>query len=329
VPQYFYLHQGNKMRAQTEDCAGFMVYGGTAGIDYRYANGVLTVISDTPLTISGRSAKDIIVVNSSTGADITLAGVEIEERAAFRCAFEIASGSVNITLVGENKLKSGSNRAGMQKDTDDSLTINGSGSLNAAGGFLGAGIGGGWNSPGSNIIIDGGTVTAIGGADGAGIGGGSSGSGSKITVNGGNVTAVGGHNGAGIGGGWNSAGSSITISGGNVTASGTDGGAGIGGGWTGSGSNITINGGNVNARGGDDASGIGGGYGGIGSKIKIAPVSGSITVTECDDESDTLFTHTVVSPDVRSYPGSTKACIKTGLVLSGVITGGLFLSAGS
>ena len=159
----------------------------------------------------------------------------------------------------------------MQKDTDDSLTINGSGSLNATGGFLGAGIGGGWNSPGSNIIIDGGTVTAIGGADGAG----------------------------------------------------------IGGGWTGSGSNIIINGGNVNARGGDDASGIGGGYGGIGSKIKIAPVSGSITVTECNDESDTSFTHTVVSPDVRSYPGSTKACIKTGLVLSGVITGGLFLSAGS
>ena len=157
----------------------------------------------------------------------------------------------------------------------NSLTIYGqsaqSGQLIANGGEYAAGIGGGYQSSGSNITINGGTVTSTGGKYAAGIGGGKEGSGSNITINGGTVTANGGILGAGIGGGDNSSGSNITINGGKVTANGGNGGAGIGGGAYASGSNITINGGMIDAKGGEyGGAGIGGGDKGSGSNIKVA-----------------------------------------------------------
>lgn len=82
-----------------------------------------------------------------------------------------------IELDGDNKLKSGSGNAGLEKNKHESegtLTIkddNGKdGSLTAEGGDDGAGIGGGIGSTGSSITIRGGAVEAVGGSNAAGIG---------------------------------------------------------------------------------------------------------------------------------------------------------------
>jgi uncharacterized repeat protein (TIGR02543 family) len=197
------------------------------------------------------STANTITVNASGTVDITLQAVNIQTSG---CAFLIQSGTVNLTLSGNNTLVSTENYAGLQNGTNQ-LTIDGSGSLYAQcvttvyG--VGAGIGGGDWSDGSNITINGGAITAVGGNNSAGIGGGHAGSGSNITINGGTVTAEGtGYYGAGIGGGcWND-GSNITINGGTVVAQGAYYGAGIGGGMNGSCSNVTINGGSVRAIGG-------------------------------------------------------------------------------
>ncbi len=115
-----------------------------------------------------------------------------------------------------------------------------------------------------------GKLEAYGGNMGAGIGGGFYSSGSHITINGCNVLARGGTNAAGIGGSWHTSGSDITINGGTVDAGGGTNGAGIGGGFEAPGTNITINGGKVTASGGDFATGIGGGGQSSGSNIFVA-----------------------------------------------------------
>ena len=223
-------------------------------------------------------------------------------------------GNVEIELDGDNELKSGTQRAGLEKTSTGTLTLKDdnkeAGSLTATGGFnsagigggylgsgenititggtvtatggrLGAGIGGGREGKGENITITGGTVTATGGSDGAGIGGGSSGSGENITIKGGTVTATGGESGAGIGGGNDGDGKNITITGGTVEATGYFGGAGIGGGNSGSdGENITITGGSVTAFGGEWAAGIGGGNEGKGNNITIT--GGTVNTTGGD-----------------------------------------------
>ena len=175
-------------------------------------------------------------------------------------------GNVEIELDGENELKSGAYRAGLEKNNSTSagtLTLKdnkeaGSGSLNAEGGALSAGIGGGDGGGAENITITGSTVTATGGSamgfGGAGIGGGSDGrnsdsNGKNITITGSTVIATsegvgerGNRGGAGIGGGCIGNGENIAITGSTVTATGHFGGAGIGGGYKGSGSNVTVSG---------------------------------------------------------------------------------------
>ena len=109
-----------------------------------------------------------------------------------------------IELDGDNKLKSGSNNAGLEKNERESkgtLTIkddNGKdGSLTAEGGDGGgdgggAGIGGKHESGAGNIEITGGTIKAVGGEGAAGIGGGVYGPGHDIEISGGKVSATGG-----------------------------------------------------------------------------------------------------------------------------------------
>ena len=82
------------------------------------------------------------------------------------------------------------------------LTINGTGTLNASTNGGGAGIGSGYNGdqrPGGNIVINGGVINATGGNLGAGIGSGGRSKIGNITINGGTINAVGGGNSAGIG----------------------------------------------------------------------------------------------------------------------------------
>ena len=88
-----------------------------------------------------------------------------------------------IELDGKNELKSGGYHAGLEKNdemSEDGETISGKltikddndtkGSLTAEGGDGGAGIGGGKESTGSGITIQGGAVKAVGGSNAAGIG---------------------------------------------------------------------------------------------------------------------------------------------------------------
>ena len=265
-------------RAAGTVCGDFTVAGGVQGTDYTFSNGVLTILSAAALTIQNTdpaaATSNRIEVAKDVNANITLAGVNIDAVNSGEAAFKIAddsAGNVTVTLAGSNTLKSGDNHAGLEKNgTAGQLTIEGDGSLHAAGGNGGAGIGGGNGRAGSNITIKGGEVTATGGLRGAGIGGGMDGAGSNITISGGKVTAAGSDGGAGIGGGSVEAGSNITISGGEVTAEGGEKGAGIGGGERCEGSNITISGGEVTAKGGEKGAGIGGGMDGAGSNITIS-----------------------------------------------------------
>ncbi len=126
---------------------------------------------------------------------------------------------------------------GIQGAAGKTLTITGTGSLNAASGGSGAGIGSGAYSKNyperacGDIVIEGGTITATtAGSYGAGIGSGDNGVCGTITISGGTITATGGYKAAGIGGGESSSCGAISISGGTITATGGNFAAGIGSG---------------------------------------------------------------------------------------------------
>ena len=260
----------------------------------------ITVINNFADTVLNLTLKDVKIDVSDTGS------YWVEGKAALSVQ---GKGNVEIELDGNNELKSGVQRAGLEKNTSTStgtLTLKddkeaGSGSLKATGGKYGAGIGGGEyysgenititggsSGSGENITINGGEVTASGGDNwddcGAGIGGGNGGVGKNITITGGTVNATGGYGGgaAGIGGAFAN-GENITITGGTVNAAGSyfdhGMGAGIGGGGNSSGNNITITGGTVNVTGGyGGGAGIGGGAeGGGGNNITIK--GGTVTAT--------------------------------------------------
>ena len=234
---------------------------------------VITLINNFANTVLNLTLRDVKIDVSDTG----------RENHAGKAALSVqGKGNVEIELDGENELKSGAYRAGLEKNNSTSagtLTLKdnkeaGSGSLNAEGGALSAGIGACYEEGTKNIIITGGTVTATGGDGGAGIGGGSDGrnsdsNGKNITITGSTVTAKGGNGSAGIGGGVGGSGESITITGSTVTAEGGNGAAGIG---SGNGKNITITDSTVTATGKYGGAGIGGGGfdgGGNGNHITI------------------------------------------------------------
>lgn len=208
-------------------------------------------------------------------ATVTLYNVSISDsdKPGITC-----NGNATITLSGSNTVSStNTSYSGIYVPSDKTLTIGGVGSIVATGGNNAAGIGGGdkyysYNSCG-NIRITSGTVTAIGGNNGAGgyggagIGGGNISSFGDIEITGGTVTATGSGGGAGIGNGPGGVPcGNIRITGGSVTATGGNygtggiGGAGIGGG---NGQSyfkaVIISGGTIVANGGNYAAGIGGG----------------------------------------------------------------------
>ena len=260
-----------------------------------FCDHIITVINKAATALK-LTLKDVKIDVSDTGKNTGYPWTSDEGKAALSVQ---GNGNVEIELDGNNELKSGPHRAGLEKNTSTStgtLTLkddnNEAGSLTATGGDWGAGIGNGGyygnsdNRSGENITITGGTVNATGGWGGAGIGGGYYGSGKNITIKGGTVTATGGEEGAGIGGGYYYGGGyygngyygngeNIKITDGTVNATGGWGGAGIGGGGGGgngaggNGKNITIIGGTVTAGGGYRGAGIGGGISGSGKNITI------------------------------------------------------------
>ena len=192
------------------------------------------------------------------------------------------AGDTKITLVGDNKLTSGNQCAGLEHNGKDyygsdtgKLTItsgntdgSNTGSLTATGGGGSAGIGSGWfgNYYGAGTIeITGGDITATGGNNAAGIGSGCDAtSDTHIIINGtAKIEAQTEQGGAGIGSGHNSTGNTTIDIGGDaiVKAQGGSDAAGIGSGDDSTGTTtINIKGGTIKeAIGGDGGAGIGGG----------------------------------------------------------------------
>ena len=234
--------------------------------------------------ITGKSDEHTVTIDTSEGnVDVTFDDLKIDASSGNEAAVSVTGkGDTNIELDGDNELKSGNRHAGLEHnktDTSGKLTIQDkdkNGSLDATGGFRGAGIGGG-EAQNGQVTITGGTITATAGSSsgrfiyggGSGIGGGDGGTGvggnGDVEITGGTITATGFY-GAGIGGG-RSADGDVTISGGTIkkaeSLSPTDpGGAGIGGGYYGDG-RVTITGDAFieEAQGGIQSAGIGGGQG--------------------------------------------------------------------
>ena len=151
-----------------------------------------TTKDDTDTVITGESKEHTVTIDTSEGnVDVTFDDLKIDVSGkkegdvsgdgpvdAGKAAVTVqGGGDATIELDGDNELKSGSCNAGLEKNEHESkgtLTIKDDkgkdGSLTAEGGDGGAGIGGGAEKTGSNIIIRGGTIEAVGGSNAAGIG---------------------------------------------------------------------------------------------------------------------------------------------------------------
>ena len=148
--------------------------------------------------ITGESEEHTVTIDTSKGnVDVTFDDLKIDvsgkkegdgsgdgpARESKAAVTVQGGGDATIELDGKIELKSGSCKAGLEKDdemSEDGETISGKltikddkgkdGSLTAEGGEGGAGIGGGKESTGSSITIRGGAVKAVGGSNAAGIG---------------------------------------------------------------------------------------------------------------------------------------------------------------
>ena len=241
-----------------------------------------------------------IINNTDNDLKVTLSGVTITDPKGDAAPVSVSgTGDTAIELDGSNTLESSGWHAGLERNEEknsDGNVVSGkltiqdedkNGSLDATGGFGGAGIGGANIKNSGALEITGGTITATGKQDGAGIGGGGSGGDGMVTISGGNITARGGSSdnpkaicGAGIGGGGGGGNATVTITGDAVIEEATGGGgcAGIGSGYYNSKTDITISGNAVvkNAQGGAKGAGIGGGGGGL----STGGSTGTVTITD-------------------------------------------------
>ena len=158
----------------------------------RVSQGEKKNVEDTDTVITGKSEEHTVTIDTSGGdVDVTFDDLKIDvsgkkegdgnddgpARESKAAVTVQGGGDATIELDGDNELKSGSCNAGLEKNEHESkgtLTIKDDkgkdGSLTAEGGDGGAGIGGGAEKTGSNIIIRGGTIEAVGGSNAAGIG---------------------------------------------------------------------------------------------------------------------------------------------------------------
>lgn len=171
--------------------------------------------------ITGKSKEHTVTIDTSKGdVDVTFDDLKIDVRGKkegdgsgdspvreSKAAVTVKGDhDAAIELDGDNELKSGGYKAGLEKNderSEDGKTISGKltikddkgkdGSLTAEGGEGGgAGIGGKHESGAGDIKITGGTIEAVGGEGAAGIGGGVYGTGHDIEISGGKVSATGG-----------------------------------------------------------------------------------------------------------------------------------------
>jgi len=185
------------------------------GTGWSWADPVLTINNGANITVTGtvKNGRKIEVSANAT-ANVTISNIYISGEDVVvgdgweGCPLYLNSGAnVTLTLDGDNKIKAGHYWPAISVTTNRTLTIGGTGSLDATGGWSCAGIGGGlWgNGPCGTITINSGTIHAKGGGSswmgtgGSGIGGGAAEPSGNITINGGVVNAIDGGGGAGMG----------------------------------------------------------------------------------------------------------------------------------
>ena len=146
-------------------------------------------------------------VTIADGATVTLSGVNITaitNNSSHQWPGISCLGNATIVLGGSttNTVKGGYQSSGIYVPEYKTLTLQGSGTLNATGSQKAAGIGSSYGNSCGNITINSGTVNATGGQWAAGIGSGCENSScGSIYINGGTVAATGGEDAAGIGSG--------------------------------------------------------------------------------------------------------------------------------
>ena len=193
--------------------------------------------------ITGTLANNV-KISIADGATVTLAGVSINADGTWTSGYAgitcEGDATINLAAGTTNTVKGiGNGWPGIyvpgdyNSTTYKTLTIQGTGTLNASGRDDAPGIGGAKENDGGNIVILGGVINASGNVDGTGIGAGDSAYCGDITISGGTVTATAGPDGGGAGIGTSGTYSrcrNILINGGTVIATGGDGGIGIGSG---------------------------------------------------------------------------------------------------
>lgn len=169
----------------------------------------LSLVTSDTVAQSGDTLTDTLggnfKISIADSATVTLNGVTINgvNDSVYSWAGITCEGSCTIILKGENKITGFyEGFPGIFVPEDNDLYIEGEGSLEARSNGYAAGIGGGHNINGGNIVIEDGMITASGGFGGAGIGGGYEGAIGSIEIVGGIVMATGGDSAAGIGGGF-------------------------------------------------------------------------------------------------------------------------------
>lgn len=196
--------KGVTATSDAEQAAGKTVDLSTLTADYEAKDGE---------TLTGTLASNV-KISIADGATVKLKDATINggDDYSYKWAGLNCAGDATITLEGTNMVKGFYNEyPGIYVPSGKTLTIQGTGSLNARSNGYAAGIGGGYKIACGNITISGGTVEATGGDLAAGIGGGNSASCGNITINGGTITATGGKHGPGIGGGKSASCGNITI----------------------------------------------------------------------------------------------------------------------
>ena len=322
-----YYHEGGDVITMTVNTATEYVDLGDITANTTIATGKILI---------GTLANNV-KISIADGATVTLSGVTINgvdgyyyKWAGLDClgdvTINLADGTTN-TVKGFHK-----NYPGIHVPAGSTLTIQGTGALDASSNGKNAGIGSGYNSSCGNIVISGGTIAATGGQYAAGIGSGYSGSCGTVTISGGNVNATGGQSAAGIGSGYSSATcGAISINGGTVAATGGDNGAGIGTGYSSSSGAITISGGTVTATGNGRGAGIGTGYSGTcADGITIANTVTSVTATKGGSATNSIgagFSGTCGTVTIGGDVGAISTSPYTYEPIPGALTGKFTINA--
>ena len=196
-----------------------LVFAATAGQAQNNTVDLSKVSANTLPVTNGQILTGTLGINCritiADGASITLNNAIINGTEELNQSFNYSGltclGNATIILEGENTVKGFYESAGIFVPDGSTLTITGSGKLNAYGKSNACGIGGLFNKASGNILIEGGIINATGGNYAPGIGGGKNQTSGNITIKGGTVTATGGNNAPGIGSGEGNKGGNIII----------------------------------------------------------------------------------------------------------------------